>query len=66
MKTKRMYMTLMLALVLNLSACGDSQEGRDSSENGTGIAVRLSEEGDPSENTINGSTINESTVNESG
>ncbi len=33
MKTKWMCMTLMLALALNLTACGNSQEDRNSSEN---------------------------------
>ena len=35
MKTKWMCMTLMLALGLNLSACGSRQENGSSSENET-------------------------------
>ncbi|MDE5908136.1 MAG: hypothetical protein K2H52_05265 [Lachnospiraceae bacterium] len=53
MKTKWMCMILMLALMFNLSACGNRQENGNSSENGT-IKIELqSEEDDILENTVN-------------
>ena len=56
MKTKWMCMILMLALALNLSACGNRQENGNSSENGTVNIELQSEEGDSSENTGNESS----------
>lgn len=53
MKTKWMYMILMLALALNLSACGNRQVNGNSSENGTINMEPQSEEDDSSENTGN-------------
>ena len=48
-----MYMILMLALALNLSACGNRQVNGNSSENGTINMEPQSEEDDSSENTGN-------------
>ena len=56
MKTKWMCMILMLALALNLSACGNRQENGNSSENGTINMEPQSEEDDSSENTGNESS----------
>ena len=56
MKTKWMCMILMLALALNLSACGNRQENGNSSENGTINMELQSEEDDSSENTGNESS----------
>ena len=56
MKTKWMCMILMLALALNLSACGSRQENGNSSENGTINIEPQSEEDDSSENTGNESS----------
>ena len=53
MKTKWMCMILMLALTLNLSACGNRQENGNSSENGTIKIETQSEEDYLSENTGN-------------
>lgn len=51
MKTKWMCMILMLALTLNLSACGNRQENGNSSENGNMNTTPQSVEDDSSENT---------------
>ena len=56
MKTKWMCMILMLALALNLSACGSRQENGNRSENGTINMEPQSEEDDSSENTGNESS----------
>ena len=56
MKTKWMCMILMLALALNLSACGNRQENGNSSENGTINIEPQSVEGGSSENTGNESS----------
>ncbi len=56
MKTKWMCMILMLALALNLSACGNRQENGNSSEYGTINMDPQSEENDLSENTGNESS----------
>ena len=56
MKTKWMCMILMLALALNLSACGNRQENGNNSENGTINIGSQSEEDDSSENTGNESS----------
>ena len=56
MKTKWMCMILMLALALNLSACGNRQENGNSSENGTINMEPQSVEDDLSENTGNESS----------
>ena len=56
MKTKWMCMILMLALTLNLSACGNRQENGNSSENGAINIEPQSEENDLSENTGNESS----------
>ena len=56
MKTKWMCMILMLALALNLSACGNRQENGNRSENGTINMEPQSEEDDSSENTGNESS----------
>lgn len=56
MKTKWMCMILMLALALNLSACGNRQENGNSSENGTINMEPQSVEDDSSENTGNESS----------
>lgn len=56
MKTKWMCMILMLALGLNLSACGSRQENGSSSENGTIKIEPQSEEDYLSENTGNESS----------
>ena len=56
MKTKWMYMILMFALSLNLSACGNRQENGNSSENGAINIEPQSVEDDSSENTGNGSS----------
>ena len=56
MKTKWMCMILMLALALNLSACGNRQENGNSSENGTINMELQSVEDDSSENTGNESS----------
>ena len=56
MKTKWMCMILMLALALNLSACGNRQENGNSSENGAMNMEPQSVEDDSSENTGNESS----------
>ena len=56
MKTKWMCMILMLALALHLSACGNSQENENSSENGAVKIESQSEDNDSSENTGNESS----------
>ena len=56
MKTKWMCMILMIALALNLSACGNRQENGNSSENGTINMEPQSVEDDSSENTGNESS----------
>ena len=56
MKTKWMCMILMLALTLNLSACGNRQENGNSSENGAINIEPQSVEDDSSENTGNESS----------
>ena len=56
MKTKWMCMILMLALALNLSACGNRQENGNSSENGAINMEPQSVEDDSSENTGNESS----------
>ena len=56
MKTKWMCMILMLALALNLSACGSRQENGNRSENGTINMEPQSEEDDSSENAGNESS----------
>ena len=56
MKTKWMCMILMLALALNLSACGNRQENGNSSENGTINMELQSVEDDSLENTGNESS----------
>lgn len=56
MKTKWMCMILMLALALNLSACGNRQENGNSSEYGAINMDSQSEENDLSENTGNESS----------
>ena len=56
MKTKWMCMILMLALALNLSACGNRQENGNSSEYGAINMDPQSEENDLSENTRNESS----------
>ncbi len=56
MKTKWMCMILMLALALNLSACGNRQENGNSSENGAINIDPQSVEDDSSENTGNESS----------
>ena len=56
MKTKWMYMILMFALSLNLSACGNRQENGNSSENGAINIEPQSVEDDSSENTGNESS----------
>lgn len=56
MKTKWMCMILMLALALNLSACGNRQENGNNSENGAINIEPQSEENDLSENTGNESS----------
>ena len=43
MKTKFMGIMLILAFALNLSACGNSQENVNSSENGSSIDAPQSE-----------------------
>ena len=56
MKTKWMCMILMLALALNLSACGNRQENGNRSENGTTNIEPQSVEDDSSGNTGNESS----------
>ena len=56
MKTKWICMILMLALALNLSACGNRQENGNSSENGAINIEPQSVEDDSSENTGNESS----------
>ena len=56
MKTKWMCMILMLALTLNLSACGNRQENGNSSEKGNVNIEPQSVEDDSSENTGNESS----------
>ena len=56
MKTKWMCMILMLALALNLSACGNRQENGNNSENGTINIGSQSEEDDSSGNSGNESS----------
>ena len=56
MKTKWMYMIFMLALAFNLSACGNSQENRNSSEDGTLKIEPKSEEDDLPKDTQNKSS----------
>ena len=53
MKTKWMCMIPVVALALNLSACGNGQEYRNSSENGTMEMETQSQEDCASENTGN-------------
>lgn len=68
MKKKIICFLLMLAFVLNLSACGDSQENMNSSENRSTIDTLQSEKDNPSENTGNESSENNTkvgTVNDS-
>ena len=56
MKTKWMYMIFMLALAFNLSACGNNQENRNSSEDGTLKIEPKSEEDDLPKDTQNKSS----------
>ena len=56
MKTKWMYMIFMLALAFNLSACGNNQENRNSSEDGTLKIEPKSEEDDLPKDTPNKSS----------
>ena len=63
MKTKLMCIMLMLAVALNLSACGDSEENRNSFENGITIGAFQSEEDSSSENKGNEGDSN-NTVNQ--
>lgn len=68
MKTKFMCMILMLAFALNLSACGNSKENMNSSENGISIGMTQSEKDKALENTGNESSDNNTkvgTVNDS-
>ena len=58
MKTKFMCIMLILAFVLNLSACGNSQENVNSSENGISIDAPQSEEDNTSEKTGSESSDN--------
>ena len=51
MKTKFMCIMLILAFALNLSACGNSQENVNRSENGISIDVPQSEENRSEEHT---------------
>jgi len=62
MKTKFMCIMLILALALNLSACGNSQENEKSSENGISIDVPQSEKDNTSEKTGNESGDNNTKV----
>ena len=58
MKTKFMCIMLILAFALNLSACGNSQENVNSSENGSSIDAPQSEEDNISEKTGSESSDN--------
>ena len=58
MKTKFMCMILMLAFALNLSACGNSKENMNSSENGISIDMTQSEKDKALENIGNESSDN--------
>ena len=58
MKTKFMCIMLILAFALNLSACGNSQENVNSSENGSSIDAPQSEEDNTSEKTGSESSDN--------
>ena len=58
MKTKSMCIMLILAFALNLSACGNSQENVNSSENGISIDAPQSEEDNTSEKTGSESSDN--------
>ncbi len=58
MKTKLMCIMLILAFALNLSACGNSQENVNRSENGSSIDAPQSEEDNTSEKTGSGSSDN--------
>ena len=68
MKKKFMCIMLILAFALNLSACGNSQENVNSSENGISIDVPQSEKDNTSEKTGSESSDNNmkvGTVNDS-
>lgn len=68
MKTKLMCMILMLAFALNLSACGNSRENMNSSEDGISIDMTQSEKDKALENTGNERSDNNTkvcTVNDS-
>ena len=58
MKTKFMCIMLILAIALILSACGNSQENVNSSENGSSIDAPQSEENNTSEKTGSESSDN--------
>ena len=58
MKTKFMCIMLILAFALNLSACGNSQENVNRSENGISIDASQSEEDNTSEKTGSESSDN--------
>ena len=58
MKTKFMCIMLILAFALNLSACGNSQENVNRSENGSSIDAPQSEEDNTSEKTGSESSDN--------
>ena len=58
MKTKLICMLLILAFALNLSACGNSQENVNRSENGISIDASQSEEDNTSEKTGSESSDN--------
>ncbi len=58
MKTKFMCIMLILTFALNLSACGNSQENVNSSENGISIDAPQSEEDNTSEKTGSESSDN--------
>ncbi|EOT28799.1 hypothetical protein VSQ32_17005 [Lachnospiraceae bacterium KK002] len=58
MKMKFMCIMLILAFALNLSACGNSQENVNRSENGSSIDAPQSEEDNTSEKTGSGSSDN--------
>ena len=64
MKTKWMCMILMFALALQLSACGNSQENENSSENGAVKIESQSEDNDSSENTGIESSDNDNMANQ--
>lgn len=62
MKTKFMCIMLILALALNLSACGNSQENERSSENGISIDVPQSEKDNTSGKTGSESSDNNTKI----